>query len=238
MVFGALAYWGLSVASQQAKNFSESVNSSSSNSKLVDSQSTNPCAAKLGDEKPSGKRFIEQADISEGLDLHNTGDADSTLEFCEAKDMKTAAEKFLNTLGAHDWNQAYTLITTEAKATPLATKVDNWSGEYGRWPTFSMSGLKKSASTEHASYGLEMCRNDYSAGWAKDINVGFYKTPSFELSSEGKVTTVITIILKKENGSWLVNGENNWEHNASGIVSGDAYSHDQNARQLNPYTCS
>lgn len=200
--------------------------------------SANSCGVKLSEVKPSGKRLIEEADEPVGAELRNTGDSDSATEYCEVVSLRKAAESFLTSIGSHDWNKAYSLLSSSAKSVPLATKIDNWSQEYGKYPVFNLASLPLSSAGSTPRYAVETCLADASSGWATKIASGYYTTPDFKLTAEANgTTTTISVAMVKEKDAWLVNGDANDLHNTSGIVGGDAYSQGQNKRTFNPYTC-
>lgn len=210
--------------------------SSPGGSQTATSQVNSCGAPALGPEQPSGLRFLDQDQIPAGAELKNLGDDDSIREYCEVQALRTSAEIFLNNLGARKWNEAYESLSTEARKIPLATKIDNWNAEYGRYPSFNLTALSVPSVIKNPEYGAEPCRTKYDKGWSKEIAVGYYSTPQFELNQS--TLTSIYLDMVKENGTWKVRGENNEASDAAGIVSGDAFSNAQRDRQrVNPYDC-
>lgn len=237
-MLGSLGFLVLNMLGKKTNQSADSINSTSSNSKVVDSQSTNPCGVKLSDVKPSGKRIIELEDIPKGVVLRNTGDADSSLEYCEVMAVKAAGDKYVDALGAHDWDTAWGMVASTDKAKDKAGRTVDWNAELGAYSfsTARYAELTGSADLGHPNYGVEPCRTSYNVGWAKEIKSGHYATPDMKVAKYTNDT--LHLALTKENGVWKISGENNQLYNAGGIINGDAYAASQGGREYtNPYKC-
>lgn len=236
LLLGGLTIVGFSLMTKQ----------SSGSTPLVQSviNQTNTCGAKLGELKGSGKHFIEDTDIPAGAEPHNTGDSDSTREFCELAALKTAADKYIDALGAHDWDTAWNMLAESDKKKGKDGRSADWNAEFGAY-SFSVARYPQlvdpGSSFKDPTYGVEPCLKNYDNGWSKNIKNGFYNTPSLTLgktSAGVDIFTRISLKLTKENKVWKVSGENNQFKDPEKTLDGDTYANNQSNRDFTEnYNC-
>lgn len=236
LLLGGLAIVGFSLISKRSDGSTPLV--------AITDQSANTCGAKLGELKGSGKHFIEDTDIPAGAEPHNTGDSDSTREFCELAAVKITADKYIDALGAHDWDTAWSMLAESDKKKNKDGRTADWNAEFGAY-SFSAARYPQLVDPESSfkdpTYGVEPCLKNYDNGWSKNIKNGFYNTPSLNLgktSAGVDIFTRISLKLTKENNVWKVAGENNQFQDPEKALNGDTFANSQSNRDFTEnYNC-
>ncbi len=191
--------------------------------------------------KLNSNGYLDESVYAGGLRAHNTGGNDSLVEYKEIKDLQTTADTFITALGAHDWTKAYSMLaTSEKNKIAQATITHDWTTEYPE--NFTLTSIKQNSifDTDTSEYADDTCRKDFHKGWSKTISSGAYKSPFFAPRGlqDQSISAGIDLALIKESGVWKISGDNNDRHDASGVVSGDAYATAQASRPfINPWTC-
>jgi|GEM_PF-4174015 len=173
-------------------------------------------------------------DNNKNIGYRDTGGDDSIQEYEDLLIIKKVGDAYINALGSRNNTAAWDLLSrTEQTYRPQSARYADWYAEYLAAP-FTTTSTQSAG--KQIAWGSDQCLEKYDAGWAKTITSAYYYTPSFQLISG--VTTQIQLVLRRESGTWKIEGENNLLINSAAIKRGDAYAKIQAARIfLDPKKC-